>query len=81
MPLVRMSSKGQIVIPKKIRDKLGLGPQKSVILELVEDHAVIRPVPHIIKELKGALKKRPSASRALIQEHQKEVERDEKLSS
>jgi AbrB family looped-hinge helix DNA binding protein len=80
MPLVKLSSKGQIVIPKKIRDKLGLKPQKPVILELVKDHAVIRPVPDVIRELKGALKKRPSSVKALIKEHHKEVEQDAKLS-
>ena len=81
MNLVRLSSKGQIVIPKKIRDKLGLIPRKSVILELVKDHAVIRPVPNVINELKGTLKDKPSATMALIEEHRKEVEQDEKLSA
>lgn len=80
MPLVKLSSKGQIVIPKAIRDKLGIKPNKKVILEFIEDHAEIRPVPDVIKTLRGALKNKPSAVRALIQEHRNEVESNEKLS-
>ena len=76
MILVKLSTKGQIVIPKKIRDKLGLKPEKHVILELAGEHAEIRPVPDVIKELKGILKSRPSASRALMEEHRHEVKQD-----
>ena len=80
MPLVKLSSKGQIVIPKPIREKLGLQPQKTAILELVRDHVEIRPVPDMLKELRGVLRNRPSAAQALIEEHRKEVEQDEELS-
>ena len=77
---MELVSKGQIVIPKKIRDKLGLKPRKPIILDLLGDHAEIRPVPNILEELRGALKDKPSAKQALIEEHQKEVKQDEKLS-
>jgi len=80
MPLVKLSSKGQIVIPKAIRDKLGLKPQKTAILELVGDHAEIRPIPDMLEKLRGVLRNKPSAIQALIQEHRKAVEQDEELS-
>lgn len=73
MPLVRLSSKGQVVIPKAVREELGLHPKKSLILEVVGDHAEIKPAPDVKKALKGSLKGKPSMSRALVQEHLSEV--------
>ena len=78
--LVRISSKGQLVIPKAIREKLKLTPKKPVIVELVNDYAVVKPIPNLRKTLRGSLKGKPSMAQALIREHQSEVKHDEKLS-
>jgi AbrB family looped-hinge helix DNA binding protein len=78
--LVRISSKGQLVIPKAIREKLKLTPKKPVIVELVDDYAVVKPMPNLRKTLRGSLKGKPSMSQALIREHQSEVKHDKKLS-
>jgi AbrB family looped-hinge helix DNA binding protein len=80
MPLVKISSKGQIVIPKGVRDELGLSPRKYLILEVVADHAEIRPVPDVKRALKGSLKGKPSMSGALVHEHLTERRHDEKIS-
>lgn len=80
MAMVRMSSKGQLVIPKEIREKLKLTPKRPVIVELVGDYAAVRPIPDMRKELRGSLKGKPSMSRALIREHRSEVRHDEELS-
>jgi len=80
MSLVRMSSKGQLVIPKKIREKLKLTRKKPVIVELKGDHAILKPVADLREKLRGSLKGKLSMSRALIQEHRTEVRNDEKLS-
>ena len=81
MPLVKLSSKGQLVIPKAIREKLGLKPNKPLILEMVDEHAEIKPLPDVKRALKGMLKGRPSMCQALVNEHRMEVKKDEKLSS
>jgi AbrB family looped-hinge helix DNA binding protein len=78
--LVRISSKGQLVIPKAIREKLKLTSKKPVIVEIVDDYAVVKPMPNLRKTLRGSLKGKPSMSQALIREHQSEVKHDEKLS-
>jgi len=69
MPLVKLSSKGQLVIPKAIREKLGLKPNKPLILEMVDEHAEIKPLPDVKRALKGIFKGRPSMCEALVQEH------------
>jgi len=80
MALVRMSSKGQLVIPKEIREKLKLTPKRPVIVELKDDYAVVKPIPDMRKKLRGSLKGKPSMSGALFREHRSEVRHDEKLS-
>ena len=76
MPIVKLSSKGQIVIPKSIRDKLGLKTNKPLIIELAGEHAEIRPVPDSISELRGILKGRKSMALTLFEEHRKEVKKE-----
>ncbi len=45
MPIVKTSSKGQIVIPKEIRKELGITPGKKVLFRVVGQHAEIAPLP------------------------------------
>lgn len=42
--LVRLSSKGQLVIPKSVREELGLEPGDQFHLEVQEDRLVLEPV-------------------------------------
>lgn len=41
----RLSTKAQLVIPKRIRDRLGIGPGDRVLFVEREGEVVIRPVP------------------------------------
>lgn len=46
MPTVRLSSKGQLVIPKEFREKLGLSPGDGVNVQLEDKRLVIQPATH-----------------------------------
>jgi len=53
-----VGQKGQIVIAKDIRDRLGVGPGWLAVQRLVEDHLEIYFVPPVHREsLKGSLEK------------------------
>ena len=82
MPVVKTSSKGQVVIPVNIRKKLGIKPGQKVRLTLLGDKAVITPLPEDpIKALRGLLKGKPSMAKALLTDRKKEAEREKKISA
>ena len=82
MTIVKTSAKGQIVIPAEIRKRLGIKPGQKVNLTIVDDKAVIKPLPQDpIKALRGILKGKPSMAEALLNERGKEIEHDEKITS
>jgi len=55
MATVTISPKYQVVIPKEIREKLGLTPGQKVQTVIFEDRIELIPVKHI-KKMKGFLK-------------------------
>lgn len=82
MPVVKTSSKGQLVIPAEIRKKLGIKPGQKVNLTVVDGRAMITPLPEDpIKALRGSLKGKPSMAKALLEERKKEVEHEEKITA
>ncbi len=58
----RISSKGQLVLPKAVRDAFGLGPGSEVDIESVGDTIVLKPIArkerkrYSIDEVAGILK-------------------------
>jgi AbrB family looped-hinge helix DNA binding protein len=79
MEIARISSKGQIVIPKEIRDKVGLKPGTLVEVRLANKHIEIVPLPEDpIQAIRGSLKAPTSLANQLIKEHRREVQRDAK---
>ncbi len=57
MSITRLSSKGQLVLPKPVRDALGLEPGDELLVEIESD--TIRIVPHRKRRLQEVLKRLP----------------------
>ena len=57
MPTATVTSKGQITIPKEVREELGLRVGDRVAFRVLEDgRAIVEPETIDLRELKGALK-------------------------
>lgn len=79
MPLVSVSSKGQLVIPKKIREALNIKPDQKVLLKMEKDHAELIPVPEDpVSAFCGAFAEGGSLADALLKERKEQKEREEK---
>ncbi len=82
MPTVTVSSKGQIVIPIKIRKKLGIKPRSKVFIDANDTRIIIYPLPKDpIRAACGLLKGGPSLTDELLKDRREEIERDKKLYS
>ncbi len=51
----KVGSKGELFVPKKIREKLGLKPGKKVIFSVKKDKLIVEP----IKSIEELLEKKP----------------------
>jgi AbrB family looped-hinge helix DNA binding protein len=51
-----ITSKGQVTIPKPIRDKLGVGPRDRVEFVLRDGEVVLRPVRRSVLSFRGFLR-------------------------
>ena len=80
MAVVRTYAKGQIIIPKEIRDRLGIKAGKALSVKLVNNHVEIKPLPDDpIGHLTGIFKSYPhSLSAELLKERKRDDEIDEK---
>ena len=80
MPISTLSSKGQLVIPKEIREALGVKPGQKVFFKIVKDHLVeIAPLPEDpVRHFCGIFKEGPSLTRALLKEREEDRKREEK---
>lgn len=58
MSIKKMSYKGQVVIPKHLRDKYGLKPDQKIRITEIDGHIAIIPLlDDPIKDTRGILKK------------------------
>lgn len=76
MAVTALSTKGQIVIPKEIREALGLRPGAKFIVELEGDRVVLRPVKGKVANRLYGRYKGLGLLEDLTREHQGEVGRD-----
>ena len=80
MPVAIISSKGQLVIPKEIRDILGIKPKQKVLLKVVKNHAVIEPLPKKpVEYFCGIFKDGTSLTRSLLRQRREDKKHEEKV--
>lgn len=76
-----VTTKGQVVIPAKIRRTLGIKPGTRLVFDQKGGTFEVRPITEAyIDSLKGMLKQEPGAkpvTEALLEEHAKEIAREE----
>ena len=56
MPIAILTSKGQMTIPKEVRNTLGLKPADKVIVVVEDDQAVIKPLKGNILDIGGSIR-------------------------
>ena len=80
MSIVTLSSKGQLVIPKEVREALGIKPRQKVFFKIVKDHLVeIAPLPEDpIRHFCGIFKAGSSLTGALLKEREEDKRRERK---
>ncbi len=80
MAVVKTSAKGQVVIPKAIREEIGLKPGgKVLVISAGKKKAIIEAVPEDpIEATCGMLRGGPSLTKALLADRGEELEREEK---
>jgi AbrB family looped-hinge helix DNA binding protein len=82
MPTVVTSAKGQVVIPKRERDKVGIKPGTRVVVEAVGDHVEVRPLPdNPVEHFHGIYEKGTSLTKTLLNERRKDRKREDKARS
>jgi AbrB family looped-hinge helix DNA binding protein len=68
-----LSSKGQVVIPAELREKLGMEAGTRIAVRIEEHHIVLEPITEAyIRSLRGSLKGPVSMVEARNREHRLE---------
>lgn len=83
MAIVKTSAKGQILIPKEMRKRLGLKAGQKLILKLVGDQKIeITPIPlDPVEAFCGMFQKGSSLTAALLKDRKQELMHDENKSA
>src|SRR5262249_14908068 len=80
MPIMSITEKGQVVIPKELRDKYGITTNGEVMVTEVGGHIAVLPAPKDpIKALRGSVKFAQPVSDIVRELRDEEKQREEKL--
>ena len=72
-----VTTKGQIVIPYRIRRKLNIKKGTKLYIEERDDELVIKPVtPEYFKKIAGVLQTKGKLSKVLLEERGRDSERE-----
>ena len=66
--LVKVSPKGQITLPKELRQSLGIEPGSRVLITRRDDELILRPVTETLFDLLGSVRVDGPQDFALIRE-------------
>ncbi len=78
MDVSQVTSKGQLVVPARLRRKYGIKPGTRVRFLERGDEIVFQPVtPEYVRSLCGTLKSRTSATAALLRERRRARRRED----
>ena len=73
--VMTVTTKGQLVIPSKLRRKYGIRKGTQIAFVEEEDRLLLQPLTaEFIRRLRGSLKGEPSALRILLEERKRERE-------
>ena len=77
MAFATVTSKGQIVIPARVRKKYGIEKGTRLHIEEQGDELILRPItPAYLDKVAGILKGSDSLSRKLLQERAEDKQRE-----
>jgi AbrB family looped-hinge helix DNA binding protein len=73
----KITGKGQVTIPKRIRDELGLKPGDRVLFVLRDGEVVLQPIKSTLLDLKGSVepRRRPEDFKVVRKHTKKRVAR------
>jgi AbrB family looped-hinge helix DNA binding protein len=77
MPRVKVSTKGQIVLPARLRRRYKIRPGDEVLVQEGAGGILVAPaLKDPVKEGRGILPRGPSLTEDLVEDHRLEVERE-----
>ena len=55
MEKAKVTYKGQVTIPKKVREALSIKEGESVVFQIESDHAILKPIKKSLQDFYGIL--------------------------